>query len=582
MSDRQRLDDLLEAIDVDMSSFRGAYKNSEAMRLYREAQDAHARGDIILLNALGEKIYNLLRGRSLGEAIDSASSPDIFLVEQTFSGQQIETDSVEEAVSWILGNKIWTDKNLAKRKPTPQQVAQFLAGVPNDGEMVEQPLWPFEVRRWPREVRSKSMMSKYYVEPTNEMAAAGITGFQAPLGVKQRKEALDKCVDEAGDITRGQVLLFLKESPDAEIDRVCELLDFHQHELVADAVREHVVRSVVRRKIREVVRKKAGGGGYVLYAPNRGKKNPSQPIATFPTKLAAKRAELARVPPKDPKKLTRLRKEVAKLMKDPKKRAEAEKRAQAVPGTDLPQSKPKKPAKEKGRKTPPRPRKPKKPAAAPAAKKESFNRAEVEAAILSEAVIRGVRARLSEGLFREERQDSEWDEVIGKISDRVLMSDRGYQRVQRHLQAATEGALSKAVRIVQKMLGGDARVKAAQKAGQQDGKTYMPFHVQVEAASVGPIYLYVDRGLPAIEMSDEAKNGLTKVTPGAARAIRAALATAQDALEKVSGVAEAVAERDAYLDKLEHNVDRMVATLSPLGISLMKMLLVKKYRSVTK
>jgi hypothetical protein len=428
--------------------------------------------------------------------------------------------------------------------------------------------------------KNKLPEGKHMSEPKNEISAGGVSGFQLPLGVKQRKGALDRAVEEAGDITHGQVLLFLREAPLGRVAHMCELLDFFQYRPVADMVREHIVRKVIRSKIREVVRKKGGGGGFVLYAPNKGKKTESKPVGTFPTKLGAKRAELSRFPPKDPGKLSRLRKQIAKLMKDPKKRADAEKKARDIPGIDItPSRRPKK----RARRPNPRP-------AAPAVpvKKEHFTRGDIEAALLSEVISRQVKAALTarvvlgEGLFREERAGSEWDEVIGKISDHVLKADHGYQRIQRKMQQATEASLGQAVRIIQKALGPEAKVKAAKKPGSENGKTFVPFHIQVEAALVGPIYLYVDRGLPAIEMSDEAKNSLTKVTPGAGKAIDAAIGAAQRGLEKVSGVQQATAERDAYLDKMEHSVDRMISSMTPLQISMLKMLLVKKYRSLSK
>lgn len=384
----------------------------------------------------------------------------------------------------------------------------------------------------------------------DEMSAGGVAGFQLPLGAKQRKWALDQVVRESGDLTEGHMLVFLRGLDESRAGEVYEALDLMQYGVVADMAREAVVREAVRNKIQEVVRKKAGGGGYVLYAPNKGKKGPSKPVAEFPTKLAAKRAELARFPPKDPKRLQRLRREITRMMKDPKKRAEAEKKAQKQPGA---------------------------PKSAP--KREGVSRELFERAVLAEAVIQGVR----EGLFREERAGSEWDEYVSKISDKAIQGDRGFQRIQARLAKATEQALAQATKIVQRSLGGEARVKAAKAPGSTDGgKPFVPFHIQVEAASVGPIYLYVDRGQPAIEMSDEAKNGLTKVTPGAAKAIRAALATAQDSLEQMDVVQSAVAERDAYLEKLEAGVDKMVAGMTPLQVSLLKGLLVKKYRSMPK
>lgn len=401
-------------------------------------------------------------------------------------------------------------------------------------------------------------MSENKKSPVNEMSVGGMGagGFQLPLGAQTRKNKIDRAVKESGDLKEAHAAAFLGGKTDEQLMEFYDALDLDQHEVAAAMIREDVVRQAVRMKIREVVRKKAGGGGYVLYAPNKGKKHPSKPVGTFPTKLAAKRAELARFPPKDPKKLMRLRKEIERLMKDPKKRAEAELRAMKQKGTDV-VFRPKK-------KVP--------------KKHEAFDPRLAEHAILSEIVIRDVR-RMAEGLFREERPGSKWDEVISKFSERVLKSDRGFQRIQKRLEAATGAALGQAVKSVQKALGGEAKVKAAQKPGSTDGgETYVPFHIQIEAASVGPIFVYVERGIPSIEMSDEAKTGLTKVTPGAAKAIRAALAVAQDNLEKVDTVQSVVAERDAYLDKLEANVDKQIASLSPLQVSMMKQLLVKKYR----
>lgn len=85
---------------------------------------------------------------------------------------------------------------------------------------------------------------------------------------------------------------------------------------------EEALRSAIRKNLPEIVRKKEGGGGYVLYAPNeRGrkrKKNP-KPVGEFPTRAAAKKAELARFPPKGGTRLKRARKEVDRLLKDPRK-----------------------------------------------------------------------------------------------------------------------------------------------------------------------------------------------------------------------------------------------------------------------
>ena len=392
-----------------------------------------------------------------------------------------------------------------------------------------------------------------HVQVVDEMGGAGsgggntsanITGFQLPLGVRRKRvrEAM-----ELHGLSETHAAVFLRGAGEDAREQFLEAIDLMAYEQAAAMVAEQVIREAVRQKIREVVRKKKGGGGYVLYAPNKGKKHQSKPLGTFTTKLAAKRAELARFPPKDPKKLQRLRRQVTRLMKDPKARAEAEKKAQKQSGTDSS-------------------------ALAPA---RSVKREGLDRVIMTEAVIRSVR----EGLFREEAPASEWDKYIAKISDKAIRGDRGFRRLQKKLELATHGALAKAVRIIQKQLGPDARVRAAAKAGATEGgQPYIPFTIETADASVGPIFLYVENGRPAIEMSDEAKNGLTKVQPEVAKAIRAALAVSGDSLNEVEDVSTAVGERDAYLGRLERQIDRMIAGMTPLQVSLLKNLLVKKYR----
>jgi hypothetical protein len=393
----------------------------------------------------------------------------------------------------------------------------------------------------------------------NEMGGGGVAGFQLPLGVSSRKEKIREALGESGDLNEAHALVFFRNAPPELHETFFEAIDLFQYDVAASLIREHVVRESVRRKIAEIVRKKAGGGGFVLYAPNKGKKHGAKAVGQFPTKLAAKRAELARFPPKDPRKLGRLRKEVEKLMKDPKKRAEAELKAMRQKGTDIGHH-----------------------AAGHARGKkfgESVSHDMVERALLSAAAVRS----LHEGLFREEAPPSQWDDFIGKVSDRVIKGDRGYQRIQKRLEMATSDAMARALKIIQRQLGGEARVKAAARPGTtENGQTYVPFTISIEAAEVGPMFLYVEKGRPAIEMSDEAKNSLTKVTPGAAKAIRAALATSGDSLNEVDSVSSVVGQRDQYLGRLEQQIDRMIAGMSPLQVSLLKQLLVKKYRSISK
>jgi hypothetical protein len=390
----------------------------------------------------------------------------------------------------------------------------------------------------------------------DEMSAGGgnsganISGFQLPIGAKKRKDEIAECLTEAKDVNEAHAFVALRRMNEEQLLEFYDAIDFRQYEAAASMIREVVVRDAVRRKIREVVRKKGGGGGYTLYAPNKGKKGPAHPVSTFPTKLAAKRAELARFPPKDPKKLRRLRKEVEKLLKDPKKRAEAEKRAMMVRGTDTPKHH-----------------------KAGHARGHHF-----ESKILAKAIATTARQQLTEGLFKEEAPGSAWDEFVKKVSDKSLKGDKGFQRVMGKMDQETQGVLGKALKMVQKEIGASARVKPLGTKKHGDGRTYTAFKLDTEDSSVGPVYIYSQNGVPRIEMSDEAKGAIAKVEPAVAKSIRAALATSQDALENIGNLKALTGERDAYLQNMESQLDRQISGMSPVQLSMLKRLLVKKYR----
>ena len=387
---------------------------------------------------------------------------------------------------------------------------------------------------------------------TKEMAMGGVAGFQAPMGWDDVKESLNETIRLNPDINHAQLFVFLSGLNGPAASVVNEALRAEKFSFVADLIRESVVRQAIRTKIREVVRKKAGGGGYTLYSPNKGKKHNAQPVATFPTRLGAKRAELARFPPKDPKKLQRLRKEIDKMLKNPKKAADAENRARRAKTTHHQHH-----HVGHGR-TGPR---------------------HFESKIISKIVVNEIRRRVfSEGLFREEAQDSQWDEFIKKISDQTVESDRGFQRVMKKLDAEMNNTLNQSLKIIQKQLGANAKVKAMGVKKTDDGRTYMGFQIESDNADVGPVYVYSNNGVPRIELSDSAKASFSKISPGTATAIRGALATAEDALERSGGLQDLISQRDQYLSGLEGRIDKSISELSPLGLALAKRLLVKKYR----
>jgi hypothetical protein len=382
----------------------------------------------------------------------------------------------------------------------------------------------------------------------NSVGGAGSFGFSIPLGAKKRKKKVDEVLALNSDINEAHVLSYLNGmAEDVCESTVGKWLDEGDYNAMAEAIRTHMVREMVRQKVKEVVRKKAGGGGFVLYSPNQGKKKPAKPVGNFPTKLGAKKAELARFPPKDPGKLKRLRKEVDRLLKDPKKRAEKEKAAAKEKGTD------------KGHKAPP--------------KKESLE--------LLRNVLEGL---VNESLFREDRTGSDWDDAVSRLPKQALATDKNFQRLQKTIEKKTQATLKDALAAIQKNVD-KKKVKLkdlGMRAHPESGKAYLAFSANVGEATVEPIAIYIEGGVPKIELSDQAKVGLTKADPGDAKLFRADLVQVQERiLDRMDDLEKAVLARDRYLEKLEDGVDEFVAEMSPLQVSLLKQLLVKKYRKIS-
>ena len=401
--------------------------------------------------------------------------------------------------------------------------------------------------------------------------AASGAGFQVPLGIKQRKKKVDELLSLNSDLNEGIALAYFMSLTE-EVSKIVESkLDECDFNTVASMMREHAIRSLVETKVKEVVRKKAGGGGYVLYAPNKGKKSAAKSVANFPTKMGAKKAELARYPPKDPAKLKRLRHEIDRLMKDPKKRAEKERQANKEKGTvtqkDLTQ-KTKKTKKEGTELIGMMLESVRRPGSN--ITEDFFHRA-----IISQCII--------EGLFREEKTGSEWDDYIAKVSSKVLTGDSKFVKLQKNIEKRTEQILQSAFNTINKAVKRDAKIKSfGVKKDEGIGKTYLAFSATFDNVAVEPIYIYVEAGVPKIEVSDQAKVALTKASPEKSKLFRAELVTVQErVLDKMEDLSKAISARDTYLEKIEDEVDKFVAGLTPLQVSLLKQLLVKKYRKTS-
>ena len=370
------------------------------------------------------------------------------------------------------------------------------------------------------------------------MSGGGVAGFQLPLYVKGKEEAVGRLVALSPDLTEKMLVAYLGTVAPERQTEDAGWLDGADPRL-AHETRCHVVREVVRAKLKEIVRKKAGGGGYVLYSPNKGKRKPAKAVGSFPTKLGAKRAELSRFPPKDPQKLARLRKEVDRLGKDPKKAAEKERDARKEKGTAEPDK----------------------------------EKAKAEALTLIARLVR-------EAVYTEDSEPSRWDEELPRLSKQAISGDPRLQGIQKNIEKRATETLQAAFAALSKSVDRKkVKLKAGQVSRSADGSPVLTFSATMGNVAVEPIAISLENGRPRVELSPQAKAALTKADPADSRLFRADLVQAQErALDGMDQAASAVASRDRYLDKVESDVDRYVSTLNPLQLSMLKNLLTRKYR----
>jgi len=299
----------------------------------------------------------------------------------------------------------------------------------------------------------------------------------------------------------------------------------------------------VRQMVREVVRKKAGGGGYALYAPNKGKKKSPKPVGEFPTRVAAKNAELARFPPKDPEQLKKMRSRLEKLKKDPKKRSAAER--QDISG-----------------------RKRTKRSGAPARDRKKRK----------ESLVRLMAQDLHERLFHEDEiPGSPWDERISSLHPDAISSDRKLHALHRGIEKASIGALGDAHKGLSKVLRGLVKIHPGDISIDSDRKkTFMPVMLDCDGFEVGPVHLYIDGGHVKIEVSREAREAIAQLEPDAARDLRGGLMSfEEDHLPRIDAAQKAWQARDTYLDKLHGRLEKHASGLSGVEHHLLKGLLAK-------
>lgn len=328
-----------------------------------------------------------------------------------------------------------------------------------------------------------------------------------------------------------------------------------------DGIRE--LREAIRSIISEIVRKVKGEKSkYAVYAPNPKKKKAPKKVGEYPDRVSAQKAELQRGLSKgSAKQLKRKRERIAKLEKDPEKRAKAR--------ADDMRDKPKGRSKGAGRSRP---------------KTESVATGDRDPL---RAMSLQMSRELSEALFREDDvPGSPWDERLASLNPEHLASDKRLHALHKGVERGSLSALGDGHRAMSKALKRLGRVQPGEPSFDPERrKHFMPCTLCVkggrgeDGVEIGPFHLYVDGGHVKVEISRDAQKSMGDLDPEVSSDLRGRLVSFQeDELPRIDHALKAVGARDAYLDKLHGRIDGQLGGMSPVEMHLMRQLLRQRRR----
>lgn len=342
---------------------------------------------------------------------------------------------------------------------------------------------------------------------------------------------------------------------------------------------EDAVRALVRKKVKEVVRKKKGGG-YALYSPNMGKKKPAKKVGEFPTRGQAKKAEMLRFPPKDIKKRKALKKTVDRL-KNKREGVEHESYLEelrdrlAEAAEDALDDK----EAEKDTATPPEEPEGTSPEdaaadldAAPADDAEMGD-AEMDAPVDDPEAEPADPVEPSVRPATAPQEESPWEDLLSKLSDVAVKKDPKLRKLVKKVGNATERALEKSVKTLGRLTSG---VKAGKVGKDRVGRPYITATIELKSGDVGPVFIYVKGETLHVVSDGKVKSSIMKLDPDEAREVKQALKDLPDRFDS-RDLEKAVALRDKYLEEMELDLDGYLSELDALELSMLKRLVADKY-----
>lgn len=182
------------------------------------------------------------------------------------------------------------------------------------------------------------------------------------------------------------------------------------------------------------------------------------------------------------------------------------------------------------------------------------------------------------------RDSANWDNLIARISHETLQSDPKLKQILDGVHQTRLHALQKALKALKSTLQQTKQFEIASHRLERDadGDPALAFDVKMLRSNKKlPFSLVIQHNKPVLSIPDQTRDTLNSMASEDSKLLRAELMHTQETVfDDMHDVVKAANRRDSYLKSLETNLDKIVSSMVPVQIAMLKNLLKQKYKGM--
>lgn len=181
----------------------------------------------------------------------------------------------------------------------------------------------------------------------------------------------------------------------------------------------------------------------------------------------------------------------------------------------------------------------------------------------------------------EDNDSTHWDNLLSKFSKETVMSDPKLKNMLTDIAKAEVQTLVKAFNILRKNSELDIKGKKPEMNGETN-ELELPFSVTLKNSGAELQFsIRIENGKPIINIPDEVRDQLNQMSDPEAKLLRAELISVQEKeFNGLDDVAKTSAKRDAYLKKIENELNKDMGKMSAIELIILKDLLKSKFKAI--